>query len=332
MPDERSRANKQTNIGLYIICATSADDLLQKHIVDYIFSQGWEGPQAEIFMGLKDGTLKDLLLDPDLAHVPDRNERVAKVVIRHMLQALDFLSVHGIVHRDVKPENILYTPTPTPTSGGEDEDECLFQLGDFGLSNRQSLAQTVVGTKLYMAPEVERGEEKQTSKVDVWSLFVTMLWVLNTRDFRQVSQGFRTYGPVLETVLAATEDLIQISEMARVSPETRASAAQIHLRLFGTQGLTTTRIPPILPEPENSPSPSPASPFSPPADVKGKWPVTSPDNAAREAGTGWTVGGPRQRAASNPFGVGAKARAAQREWRRQGNRTPERDTREVFLG
>lgn len=98
-------------------------------------------------MGLKDGTLKDLLLDPHLPQVPDRDERVAKLVIRHMLQALDFLSVHGIVHRDVKPENILYTRT-----SGVNEDECLFQLGDFGLSNHQSVAKSVAGTEIYMAP------------------------------------------------------------------------------------------------------------------------------------------------------------------------------------
>lgn len=266
-------------------------------------------------MGLKDGTLKDLLLDPHLAQVPDRDERVAKLVIRHMLQALDFLSVHGIVHRDVKPENILYTRT-----SGVNEDECLFQLGDFGLSNRQSVAKSVAGTEIYMAPEVKRGA-KQTSKADVWSLFVTVLWVLNA-NFRQLEEtNSIIYEQVLVDVQAATMDQLQkIREMARVNPEARASAAQIHLRLFGAQGLTTTRIPPILPEPEIRPGPSPASTFSPPADVKGQWPAaaTSPDNAAREAGTGWTVA--RQVAASNPFGVGAKARAAQRElWRPHGN-------------
>lgn len=236
-------------------------------------------------MRLKDGTLKDLLLDPHLAQVPDRDERVAKLVIRHMLQALDFLSVHGIVHRDVKPENILYTRT-----SGVNEDECLFQLGDFGLSNRQSVAKSVAGTEIYMAPEVKRGWAKQTSKADVWSLFVTVLWVLNA-NFRQFAQtNSLVYERVLVAVPAATalDRLQEIREMARVDPEARASAAQIHLRLFGAQGLTTTRIPPILPEPEIRPGPCPASPFSPPADVKGQWPAaaTSPDNAAREAGTG----------------------------------------------
>ena len=63
--------------------------------------------------GLKDCTLKSLVLDHQLKLVPDRNKNIAADVICHMLQALDFLSVHDIVHRDVKPDNILYTPVGT---------------------------------------------------------------------------------------------------------------------------------------------------------------------------------------------------------------------------
>ena len=52
----------------------------------------------------------------------------------------------GIIHRDVKPENIIYISHP----GGQYQ----FQLGDFGLSNRQATAVTFCGTPIYMAPEM----------------------------------------------------------------------------------------------------------------------------------------------------------------------------------
>ena len=91
-----------------------------------------------------------------------------------MLQALDCLAYNGIVNRDVKPENILYITL----SDGQYQ----FQLGDFGLCNRIVDASSHVGSPLYMAPELYRGRG-QTHKVDIWSLFVTMLWTLNIRGF-----------------------------------------------------------------------------------------------------------------------------------------------------
>jgi serine/threonine protein kinase len=86
-----------------------------------------------------------------------------------MLQAFDCLAWKGIVHRDEKPENILYVSQP---SG-----QYQFQLRDFGLCNRVVNAATFAGTRLYMAPKMFR-KGGQTSKLDVWSLFVTMLWTL----------------------------------------------------------------------------------------------------------------------------------------------------------
>ncbi|KAF2179939.1 kinase-like protein [Zopfia rhizophila CBS 207.26] len=194
-------------------------------IVDYIASQGWGGPKVEIFMGLKEGTLESLI-ESGSYPVPD-------AVFHQMLQALDCLALNDIVHRDVKPANILYVTRP--------DSQYQFQLGDFGLCNRSVSAHTFVGSPLYMAPEFyQQGE--QTYKVDVWSLFVTMLWLLDVRAFRRTWKQFKSPGEVHEVVLfaASNEDTVsKIREMAIVNPEERASAAQMLVKCFNGVGLST---------------------------------------------------------------------------------------------
>ncbi|KZN83774.1 Serine/threonine-protein kinase DCLK2 [Penicillium chrysogenum] len=220
------------------------------HIVDFITSQGWEGPTAEIFMGLKDGTLESLVK----GGVPDV-ESIAKRAFYQMLQALDCLAANGIVHRDVKPENILYTVLPGM--------QYHFQLGDFGLSNRAIVAKSSVGTPLYMAPEVyEHGV--QTHKMDVWSLFVTFAWVSDFDGFRQNLHHFTSLPQAREAILAMASRIGAMQEMARVNPDERASAAQILVKVYNGEGLTTqlNRIPPLTPtvvetrpEPQLQPEP-----------------------------------------------------------------------------
>lgn len=89
-----------------------------------------------------------------------------------MLQALDYLSTKGLIHRDLKPANILYsTKAPVCT---DEKHRFNFQLADFGLSNRQSVAKTECGSGIFKALDVY-GDKPQTPKADVWSLLVTML-------------------------------------------------------------------------------------------------------------------------------------------------------------
>jgi len=117
-----------------------------------------------------------------------------EVVVRHFLQqlasALEFLRNKNLIHRDVKPQNLLLIPSPVflanagpdvkPFVPSDDllvpvvglESLPLLKLADFGFARSlpsTSLAETLCGSPLYMAPEILR-YEKYDAKADLWSV------------------------------------------------------------------------------------------------------------------------------------------------------------------
>ncbi|KAF2968349.1 hypothetical protein GQX73_g5203 [Xylaria multiplex] len=196
------------------------------HIVDYITFECLDDINFHIFTGLKQGNLESLIENVRDSRI---NSQVAKAVLDQMLQALDFLSTQNVIHRDVKPRNILYTGNSGDFS---------FQLSDFGLSSSTLIKNTISGSPIFMAPEIMEGGS-QTHKVDVWSLFVTTLWTLDTDDFRQRSRECENYEDVRTMVLSRVLRVFEIEEMARVNPNERASAAQMLVKHFNGYGLST---------------------------------------------------------------------------------------------
>lgn len=92
-----------------------------------------------------------------------------------VLSGLRDLHSHGIIHRDLKPANILLKRCPMLAASGVDKkaDHGLRPLlGDFGLarsvSESQPLANTLVGTPHYCAPEIFEGVP-YGEKADVYS-------------------------------------------------------------------------------------------------------------------------------------------------------------------
>lgn len=192
-------------------------------------------------MGLKEGTLESLIQSNPTLDSP----RLPYTILHEMLQALDYLAVKKIVHRDIKPANILYLSLPDRVASKETP--YLFQLGDFGLSDRLDVAKTRAGTKFFMAPEVFK-EEQQTLAADIWSLFVTMLWVVD-KEFRQYSESEHHHGEIWDTVTrAASGQYKNIGRMGEFAPSERATAAQMLVEHFNGEGLTTPRmqIPPFM--------------------------------------------------------------------------------------
>lgn len=93
-------------------------------------------------------------------------EQQISAVVAYTVLGLIYLHREGIIHRDMKAGNILIT------------DEGFVKIADFGVSSQlggaASKAKTVVGTPLWMSPEVLEGS-KYDGKADIWSLGVSAI-------------------------------------------------------------------------------------------------------------------------------------------------------------
>ncbi|KAL9689640.1 hypothetical protein QQ045_010028 [Rhodiola kirilowii] len=117
------------------------------------------------------------LLDRILAKKDSRyTEKDAAVVVRQMLKAAAECHLHGLVHRDMKPENFLLKSTS--------EDSPL-KATDFGLSDfikPGKKFQDIVGSAYYVAPEVLK--RKSGPESDVWSIgVITYILLCGRRPF-----------------------------------------------------------------------------------------------------------------------------------------------------
>lgn len=105
------------------------------------------------------------------AHFP---ESTARDLILQLASALAAAHQRGIVHRDIKPNNLILSSAPG--------DDAHLSLIDFGLAKEAHLELTqpgtVLGTVAYMSPEQARGETVQPAS-DVWSLGVCLFEMLS---------------------------------------------------------------------------------------------------------------------------------------------------------
>ncbi|XP_027627468.1 serine/threonine-protein kinase 32A [Tupaia chinensis] len=120
----------------------------------------------------------DLLLGGDLRYHLQQNVRfqedTVKLFICELAMALDYLQSQRIIHRDMKPDNILL------------DEHGHVHITDFNIAAmlpREMRITTMAGTKPYMAPEMfnSRKEAGYSFAVDWWSLGVTAYELLRGR-------------------------------------------------------------------------------------------------------------------------------------------------------
>ena len=208
------------------------------------------------------------------------DEKTVVKIAKDMCGALELCKKHGIVHRDIKPQNIFVS---------EHGD---YKLGDFGIAKtvEKTMGGTKIGTYKYMAPEVYNNQP-YGSGADIYSLGLVLYWLLNERRMpfmplppeklkagvEENSRHRRLSGEKLPEPAHGSKQLKQIVLKAcAYDPKARYQTATEMLQdIENAFGMPVKPEPPI-PEPPAPPVPKPeppAPPVPPQPERKSKLPL-----------------------------------------------------------
>jgi len=281
--------------------AQAAGILSHTNIVT-IYDIQHENDTAFIFMEFVDGDTLEKLLLTDTAI--DKNFMLR--VMKQSAEALDYAHERGIVHRDVKPANIMVRR------------DGMAKIADFGIARMQShsLTQTgqILGTPNYMSPEQISGKPVD-GRADQYSLAVMLYEVLTgekpfvadslpTLLFRVVSEAPQPVARLNPTLSPAIDEVLQ-KALAKVADDRYPTCSEFIRALEGacqnapgwttlirggglSQATHAAPVPQPAPKPVVVPAPEPPAPkpavVAPtPTPVPAPAPVAAPKPAAPAA-------------------------------------------------
>ncbi|KAJ1994922.1 Protein kinase of the Mitotic Exit Network [Coemansia sp. RSA 1358] len=190
-------------------------DLHHRNIVKYI---GYEQTEQELDIILEyceGGSLQNILRK--FSKFP---ENLVGVYVAQILDGLSYLHNNAILHRDIKPGNILLLK------------DGVVKLADFGVARFQNGLNTVVGSPYWIAPEVLQ-LKGATAASDIWSLGCTIVQLVDGKapyqDLPPMAAMFRIgqdeHPPFPPNISVQLRDFL--SKCLVHVPSARATAAEL---------------------------------------------------------------------------------------------------------
>ena len=156
------------------------------------------------------GTLKDRIVKNGAMSVTD-----AISIATQIAEALATAHFHGVIHRDVKPDNILFAADGTPKLS----DLGVAKLIRGGAEGTETMQGVIIGTPAYMAPEQILDSSHIDERADIYSLGVALYEMLTGKR--------PNHGSTVMGMLAKAVKGDPLPDVRTMRPEVSASVAYV---------------------------------------------------------------------------------------------------------
>ena len=178
---DRVYSEKKQNIKRLFIELTILNEIKHPNIVNYIESKKTKNHIYIVMEYCNGGSLSKCLKKYKEVFKKPFTEKIVQYLMRQILNALNVLHSNNILHRDLKLDNILVCFNSEKDKESLNMLNSTVKITDFGfcsiLNNNEELAKTVIGTPIYMPPDMINAiadkkniVDKYAYKSDIWSL------------------------------------------------------------------------------------------------------------------------------------------------------------------
>ena len=150
-------------------------------------------------------------------------EYLSKIIFKQLIETLQYIHFLGIVHRDIKPDNILLELNNT------------IKICDFGISKeikKGQLLKDSCGTPAFVAPEILLDEPYDPFPTDIWSCGVVLYaMITGFFPFRGINEA-ELHKSILNGVFVRTKDISNdlydlLKKILEINPRNRISLEDI---------------------------------------------------------------------------------------------------------